>query len=195
MKVSLHQIQLTMESPLPPPSWSEKVPRWYQLDNSAFVLSQLFYEAKFQFDYLVLACPGASNSTDLEFVRSGASRAQKFVHTLPNIRAAMALQVDSQVCRFTCLQNGSQTIGAGFNEFTQLCEEGFTCAFATLYPIDIDENSQRLQTYRATLIARNPTGDWLVSEAETPTLTDSSCIKSWNENSRSLGKFKLEKIN
>ncbi len=120
MKINYFKSTFNISQPLSEPPWNEKVPRWYQLDGPALALCQLFFEHDFHFNYLLLASPTSSNETEREFVLTGAQRAQKFVHTLPNIRASMALQVVNKVTPFLCFTGGTKSLENALKEFYSL---------------------------------------------------------------------------
>lgn len=124
-----------MTQPLEEPPWSSKVSRWYQLDGPALALCQLFHENKFDFDYMILASPEGSNQTDRDFVQTGAQRAQKFVHTLPNIRASMALQLLDEPCRFICFMEGAKTLEKALKELYALDLENQRPALVSVYEV------------------------------------------------------------
>ncbi|MCB0393659.1 MAG: hypothetical protein KDD25_03835 [Bdellovibrionales bacterium] len=69
------------------PSWSKKVPRWYQLDDAAFAIAE--WGSKLMTldpELFFLFIRGASNKTDRQFVMKGTFSPQDFVHTLPSVR-------------------------------------------------------------------------------------------------------------
>lgn len=136
MKIRFNRIRFEMTRPLTEPSWSGKVSRWYQLDGPALALTDLIVESDFHFDSLILASPQSCNETDREFITSGASRAQKFVHTLPNIRASMALQAIGKVCPVYCLFNGSDTLQAALEEWFAQRKEGKSPALVMVKPVE-----------------------------------------------------------
>ena len=96
------------------PEWSMKVERWYQLDLPAFALTETFWRhretLKSRPETIFLASPSASNLSDSQFTLSEPPSPAKFVHTLPNIRAASVLQVMNWSGQVYCLQNDPWTV-------------------------------------------------------------------------------------
>ncbi len=163
MRVQLIENKVLWNPPMAEPDWSSKVSRWYQLDGEAFALTESLFQNPVDFDHLVLASPMASNSTDRSFVQTGASRAQKFVHTIPNIRASMALQALERVSRFTCLQKGTQTIPSAIEEFYHLANEGERPALALVEALPIDEDPQKRQFYQIKIVTPAENGHWEIT--------------------------------
>ena len=139
MKISFHRTQYRMTHPLEEPAWSSQVNRWYQLDGPALALCQLFFEHKLDFNHLVLASPEGCNETDRDFAQTGAQRAQKFVHTLPNIRASMALQLREEPCPFICFMEGAKTLEKALKEFYALALENQRPALVSVYKLGPNE--------------------------------------------------------
>ena len=104
-----------MEFAFPPvsePSWHALVDRWYQLDAPAYGLCEAVMHWKGEWkvpDRMIFASPGASNVSDLDFVRSGTTSPAKFVHTLPNVRASALAQVMEWNGPTVCLQRDPMT--------------------------------------------------------------------------------------
>jgi hypothetical protein len=104
-----------------PPSWADKVERWYQLDAFAYGLPEAFTHWKatgvLRPELLILASPEGSNRTDFEFAqgfkKTGVGSPSKFVHTLPNSRSSALLQVMEWSGRFICIQNDPATFLSG----------------------------------------------------------------------------------
>ncbi len=182
MRVNCAFLDFEFATPMAEPQWSDKLPRWYQLDGAAFALTELLVQNPMDFDYLIVASPQASNLTDWEFAQSGASRAQKFVHTLPNIRASMALQALGKISPFTCLQKGEETLSAALTEFNEIKQETQRPALVCVELYSQPQTAHQPQIYRATLIHCDPQGDWELSPSTTP--SESSFAGHW----------KLEKI-
>ena len=153
MRTQFHKINYQMTQPLTEPTWSSKVDRWYQLDGPALALSELISSCGFEFDSLILACPESCNQTDLEFVQTGAARAQKFVHTLPNIRASMALQSIGKTCPVFCLLAGPKTIEEGLVEWTAQRSEGLSPALAVIEALDVTHKNP---SYEAWILVAGP---------------------------------------
>lgn len=197
MKVQFHSLRKKFQLPKEPPAWAKQVPRWYQLDAYAFLLAELFYDSIPNFEHLVLSSPGASNETDFHFAHSGAESAQKFVHTLPNIRAAMALQSIEKVAQFTCLQAGDQSITEGLTEFIALCEDGIPTAWASVHSLPNDNTSQDWTCYEAVLISKDENGPWSLyrSGGNTTKSNDLEIIGTFDNNRSAIkiGPFTLEK--
>lgn len=125
MKVRITHQAFTFEFPAKlEPEWKSKVERWYQLDAAAYGLAEAYWQWRMTLknrpDFLIMASPSASNVTDLSFAQTGASSPQKFVHTLPNIRAASLCQVMEWAGPLLCLQNGEQTIFSALREAADL---------------------------------------------------------------------------
>ena len=108
------------------PEWSVKVERWYQLDAAAFALAETFWRHRESLtsrpDVLFLASPLASNPTDDAFEASPTPA--KFVHTLPNIRGAVLLQLMGWAGEVYCLQKDPQTLVAALSEGMQTVRSG-----------------------------------------------------------------------
>lgn len=111
------------------PPWSAKIDRWYQLDEVCYA----FCEALHQWQYLedlprpeviLLALPGASNVADQDFVASNATSPAKFVYTLPNIAAAVILQMLGFSCKVYCLHKGPETLAFVENEARTFARAG-----------------------------------------------------------------------
>lgn len=146
-----------------PPDWAEKVPRWYQLDEPAYFLTELFQATNPEPENLVLSSPMSSNQTDIRFVLGGCESAQKFVHTLPNIRASMALQSLNQFCGFTCLPGD---MIAGLEEFYFLSQEGQKASWASVHPLVDDSSLQKWTSYQGILISSDENGAWEMTETK-----------------------------
>lgn len=94
-----------------PPAWHAKVERWYQLDAAAYGLCELVARIPFQRPEMIfLASPGGCNETDFAFARHGAAQPAKFVHTLPNVRGSVLLQVLNWQGPLLCVQDDPLTI-------------------------------------------------------------------------------------
>ncbi len=107
------------------PVWSDKVDRWYQLDAAAFGLLELVTHKCQSWkkpDLILGASPGGSNDTDRAFVQGSAFRPAKFVHTLPNIRISVVLQLMSWQVPVICLQNDPDTVETALVEATFLAK-------------------------------------------------------------------------
>ena len=199
MRVTIEQEDFCFSPPLTEPLWSSKVPRWYQLDGPAFALTELFFQQRRDMDLLILASPMASNLTDFEFVQSGAIHAQKFVHTLPNIRASMALKAVDHACDCLCLQNGPKTRESAFIEFISSAQFKARPSLAVVDLLEIDECGQNRQVYRTTLISASEDGGW---EIQPTTPSESSEFENvWSQNlfaskkSFQMGPWNWEKLN
>lgn len=196
MKIQVHQVKIPWPLPMNEPKWSVKVPRWYQLDGSAFVLCELFHRFPEEFDELIVASPLASNHTDWDFVQGGCQRAQKFVHTLPNVRASMALQVLDRVCPVICLQNGQQTLFSGFLEFFERSQEKRSPALAF---VDAIESKDGLGCFfQASLIVKSDFGNWEMTIDKEPTTEtfplDWHQLLNGLEGELHLGPWRMEKL-
>jgi 3-oxoacyl-(acyl-carrier-protein) synthase len=106
------------------PEWKEKVDRWYQLDAFSYGLAE-FYSLHSEKlgpspSMILLASPGASNDTDLQFVKTGASSPGKFVHTLPNIRGSALCQVMNWSGPLLCLEHDPRTHESAVQEAKHL---------------------------------------------------------------------------
>lgn len=106
------------------PAWAAKVDRWYQLDAFAYGLSQAWWQLQTELSarpsFILLASPGASNETDWNFARGGATSPSKFVHTLPNVRASALCQVMDWAGPMLCLQNDPETLESAIAEGTRM---------------------------------------------------------------------------
>ncbi len=106
------------------PSWKDSCERWQLLDAAAYALAEAWSNlveknrglAELRIGGLVLACEGASNTTDHDFTRGGSLSPSKFVHTLSNVRISSFLQVSKFHGPLLCLQNGKETLLSGFTE-------------------------------------------------------------------------------
>ncbi len=160
MRVNIEHETFVFSQPLEEPTWSRQVPRWYQLDGAAMALADMFSRKPRDMDFLILASPLASNFTDWEFAQSGAQHAQKFVHTLPNIRASMALMAANHTCDCLCLQKGPKTEAAALTEFFSASQFKSRPALALMHFLEIDDTPQKRQVYRTILVSASPDGDW-----------------------------------
>lgn len=97
-----------------PPAWHQRVERWYQLDSAAFGLCEIYARSKLSEmarpEMLFLASPGGCSRTDIAFVRHGAAAPAKFVHTLPNVRGSVLLQLMNWQGPMLCIQEDPNTI-------------------------------------------------------------------------------------
>jgi hypothetical protein len=109
------------------PAWKDQVDRWYQLDAPAYGLAEFYQQNKDKLGpppgLIILASPSASNSTDFQFVNSGARSPAKFVHTLPNIRISPLAQVMNWHGPLLCFQKGEQTLSSAREEATYLLSD------------------------------------------------------------------------
>lgn len=193
-KINCFTLDMIFAPPMKEPSWSKNVPRWYQLDGAAFTLTELVHQVQPKVDSLILASPEASNVTDWEFVQTGCHKAQKFVHTLPNVRASMALQDLDHTCRLSCVQKGRDTLFAGFQEFWESEDE--LTALATVELLDWHEKGQ--QSYRASLFVQSEQGAWSLKKTDSKENDFNKQWKHFLENKfqspSMLGPWTLEKI-
>ncbi len=111
------------------PAWGNIVERWYQLDAAAFVLAESYWFLKDQFlnmpDLIILGSFGASNLTDYHFaqsVLSDAPSAQKFVHSLPNVRSSSLCQVMRWHGPLLCIQYDPRSFEAAVSEARRLID-------------------------------------------------------------------------
>lgn len=93
------------------PEWKDLVDRWYQLDETSFLVCEGFFQFSKNYnlqkpDLLILQTSEASNLSDFDFVQSKASSPAKFVYTLPNIPVAALFQLMKHHCQVYCI--GSQ---------------------------------------------------------------------------------------
>ncbi len=154
----IHQPNFSLQSQ---PDWSSKIQRWYQLDNPArSLLESYFYWAKDFPHYadlidkskcIVLASSGASNETDLNFAREGASSPSLFSHTLPNIRASVLLEATGWSGPLLCLQFGQRTLANGLLEACGLASSN-ELSPTTLIGIMPEANNGFLKTESYTVI-------------------------------------------
>ncbi len=181
MRVDIEQLDFTFSPPLQEPSWSPQVPRWYQLDGAAFALAELFARKTRNMDLLIMASPLASNLTDWEFVQSGCQHAQKFVHTLPNVRASMALKAAEHNCFSLCLQKGPETRDVALREFFYSSQFQSVPALAMVDLLEFDEGVQKRQVYRSTLLTASDRGSWRLELSET-SASDFKTNEIWARN-------------
>lgn len=114
MNLRLHSKEISFPSESEP-VWAPKVDRWYQLDAPAFCLTELAWQLKDVAERpqaLILACEGASNQSDFLFSSTGATSAQKFSHTLPNVRASAVLQAIGWSGPVLCFQKDPFTLAS-----------------------------------------------------------------------------------
>lgn len=134
MNIRLHSKQI----PYPAkeePAWSRKVDRWYQLDRPAFSLTQLAWDLKEIATPpvgILLACEGASNATDQSFAAHGACSAQRFSHTLPNVRGSCILQAIDWHGPLICLQKDPSTLATALVQAPLLFPHGTSWIFSFL---------------------------------------------------------------
>lgn len=106
-----------------PPPGAEGVNRWYQLDAAALSLVEWWCRAGQSLPQpkaIFLASPHASNESDGDFLKSGLSSPQKFVHTLPNVRATSLVQAMHWQGPVLCLQKDPYTWATALKE--ALCQ-------------------------------------------------------------------------
>ena len=189
LRFDIHQFDIEIDKQRQEPLWSPQLEQWYQLDDYAFALCELFYKVKPQFEYLLLASPQASNATDFDFAVNGACRAQKFVHTLPNIRASMAISLLDQHVSFCCIDGGSETLWQAFEEFEQKWKEKKNLALASCFRFTNADNNPIV---RALLFLTSPQGKWKFTETGLARFSDIDFIQSVNtETPFNFKKFNL----
>ena len=114
------------------PTWSSRIDRWSQLDDSCFT----FCEALQAWDYLAdhekpdfifIVLPNASNQADQDFVESGAASPSKFVFTLPNICASVLFQLIDYSGPTFCISKGSSSLSFAITEAEQLAVRNKRC--------------------------------------------------------------------
>lgn len=179
------------------PEWSRKVERWYQLDAHAFGLCQaLSNHPTKEFDWMVLASPEASTETDFHFAQSETSSPQKFVHTLPNVRASMALQAVGQKSELICMLNAPYTINDGIEEFMALSKEQKQPLFASCINLDSDYSPGSPKTYGIITLSLSDQGDWKLEKTGSNKVEDELLIKEIFDakNTMDFGQWTLEKI-
>ncbi len=113
------------------PEWSDHVERWYQLDAAAFAVAESYWRLKDQFtrmpDLIIMGSFGASNLTDYHFaqsVLSGTPSAQKFVHSLPNVRSSSLCQVMRWHGPLLCIQQDPNSFETAVSEARRLIKAG-----------------------------------------------------------------------
>ena len=110
------------------PIWKNIIERWYQLDAFAYGLAQAYTIWKPRIHsspaMILLASPQASNETDFQFARGGATSPAKFVHTLPNIRCSPLCQIMEWSGPVLCIQKDPLTQVHAFREAAALIESG-----------------------------------------------------------------------
>lgn len=98
------------------PRWGGRVDRWYQLDAAAYGLAESYDRLRGPLGpapgLLILASPGASNETDVEFAKAGAQSPARFVHSLPSVRSSAFCQVSGWSGPMLCLQRDPGTVGS-----------------------------------------------------------------------------------
>ena len=107
-----------------PPKVGASVDRWYQLDLSAKALLRWWEleNAPQGPDAIVLASPGGSNESDGDFVDSGLSSPQKFVHTLPSVRGTPLCQAMGWMGPVLCVQRDPYTLSQGLQVASDLTQ-------------------------------------------------------------------------
>lgn len=118
MNIRLHS-ETVAHPPPQEPLWAPKVDRWYQLDEPAYCLTQFVWSIKEKTqkpEGIVLACEGASNQSDTLFASQGATSAQRFSHTLPNVRASSVLQMMDWHGPLVCLQKDPFTLACALQQ-------------------------------------------------------------------------------
>lgn len=110
------------------PEWKNQVERWYQMDGAAFALTATYWHHRPLLnvppEWMLLASPRASNRTDVQFAAAISPSPAKFVHTLPNIRAACVLQVMGASAQVLCLQKDPITLITALSEAMQMILNG-----------------------------------------------------------------------
>lgn len=108
------------------PPWASQVERWSQLDAAAFGLAEIYDRNRETLSrpprWFLLASPDASNETDRQFARGGATSPSKFVHTLPNIRSSSILRLMKWSGPLLCLQKDPWTFATALSEAMTLLE-------------------------------------------------------------------------
>ena len=182
------------------PEWSTKVERWYQLDAYAFGLCEAFFHLPNKdFNSLILASPEASNETDFHFSHHSIASPQKFVHTLPNVRASVGLQAIGKKSPLICMQNSPYSMSSALKEFDSQMEEGKIPLLASVFPFINDYSLQSPKTYGVFLLTRDKKGDWnwsRNSEAKEELRDrDLQTVLFEKSNRKQLGPWVLEKVN
>jgi hypothetical protein len=112
------------------PIWKGLIERWYQLDAFAYGLAQAYtiWKPRIQSTpaMILLASPQASNETDFQFARGGATSPAKFVHTLPSIRCSPLCQVMEWSGPVVCIQSDPFTQVQALRDAAALLESGKT---------------------------------------------------------------------
>lgn len=111
------------------PAWSEKVDRWYQLDELGFAFAESLHHWNYldgfsKPDILFLCIEGGSNIADKDFVSSGSQSPAKFVYTLPNISAAVIFQILQFKGKVYCPVAGENTLNQSLTQAQVLAKNG-----------------------------------------------------------------------
>ena len=196
MRVSFQFLEISYPQKDLIPDWSNKVDRWYQLDGMAYAFCEALYQrGQSDFDSLILASPGASSLTDYQYAQGETPSPQKFVHTLPNVRASMALQVLDKKCELLCLQNGAETLHTGLIEFWENAQDQENSLFASSFPLAVDKSPQSPKTYGVLTLSQDKNGTWEMLNNDQKVLSDDSIISNLRTRQSfiELGSWTLEK--
>lgn len=181
------------------PPWSANVERWYQLDAYAFGLCEAFTQFSVKdFTHMVLSSPDVSNETDYHFAHAASPSPQKFVHTLPNVRASVALQALGKKAQLMCLQNAPLSLSSGLEEFDHQCLEGKSSLFASIFPLSYDYSLQSPKSYGVFILTRDKNGDWAWTKESNSNAMLVDCDFQAelfsDSNKKQLGPWVLEKV-
>lgn len=124
----LVQLKKRTDTDITPP-WSQKIERWYQLDELSFSFCEALHEWNYLENFkrpeiIFLAAEGASNLADLDFVNAGSQSPSKFVYTLPNIAASVVFQMLNMNGKVFCISEGEKTIAMAEVEAKQFVSMG-----------------------------------------------------------------------
>lgn len=121
MKIAFEKIEFPLSGP---PAGAEIIDRWYQLDPPAAAIVDFWSRARLNDrprpHTIVLASPHGCNGSDEQFQKSGLSSPQKFVHTLPNVRATPLCQLLGWQGPLLCVQKDPNTFAAGLELAVEL---------------------------------------------------------------------------
>jgi hypothetical protein len=192
--IALQHLRFRFEHPArEEPSWKSIVERWYQLDAFAYGLAQAYVAWKPKLSpthpaLLLLASPGASNATDMEFARSGAQSPAKFVHTLPNVRCSSLCQVMEWAGPVLCVQKDPATQIHALREAAALLDVGREGPIWVLSVFGVSAGAPAYQAH--VFVLGGDSGSLRVTRAETgsgPSLLastkakDDAALHAWLE--------------
>jgi hypothetical protein len=111
------------------PDWSQKIERWYQLDELSYSFCEAIHHWNHLKDYprpdlIVFGLEGASNIADFDFKNTMPPSPSKFVYTLPNICASIIFQMIQYTGQVFFLHQGKNTLEFAQQEARALAASG-----------------------------------------------------------------------